>query len=281
MATRTHIVEAGFVRPPFVKQSAQRPFQKQIRRKRLRKEVSKKNAAATSRKAPFHASTQAGPSASTHFAILQLGVSIWNQWRASEPLTRPNLCNANLSGFHLENINFCRVDLRGANLSSAYLYEADFQEANLRRANFTRAGLIGANLHRAIASGANFQNAYLAQSDLSNANFTKASLQRADLQAALVTDTIFAKANIAETELIGSFDLTQSQLESARDVHLAQFDAALRAALNLAPNELETSAATGEIDATKPSDTPEEIGIFQPTHEPTASKPTLRKLTVS
>ncbi len=276
MATRTHIVEAGFVEPPFIKQSAKRPFQKQVRHRR-----SKKNATTTSRRAPLRADAQAEPSAATHFAILQLGVSIWNQWRASEPLTRPNLRNANLSGFHLENINFCRVDLRGANLSSAYLYEADFQEANLRRANFTRAGLIGANLHKAIASGANFQNAYLAQSDLSNANFTKASLQKADLQAALVSDTIFAKANIAETELIGSFDLTKAQLESARNVHLACFDDALRTALNLEPNELTANTATDKMNATKPANTTKEVGVFQPTHEPTASKPALRKLAVS
>lgn len=279
MATRTHIVEAGFVASSFIKQSAQRPFPKQARRRRLKKGLSKRNAE-TSRQASFRANSQALPSASTHFAILQLGVSIWNQWRASEPLTRPNLRNADLSGFHLENINFCRVDLRGANLSSAYLYEADFQEANLRHANFTRAGLIGANLHKAIASGANFQNAYLAQSDLSNANFTKASLQKADLQAALVTHAIFAKANIAETELIGSFDLTRAQLESARNVHLACFDTALRGELNLEPNERAASTVADKIDATKPSTT-EGIGIFQPTHEPTASKPALRKLAVS
>ena len=184
------------------------------------------------------AQTATTPVVETHFAILQLGVSIWNQWRASEPLTRPNLRNANLAGFHLENINLCRADLRQTNLSNAYLYDADFQEADLRGANLARAGLIGANLHKANAAGAVLKQAYLAQSDLSQANFTSARLQKADLQLALLTDTTFDRACLAEAELTGSFDLTKAQLESARGVHLACFDAALKIELGLAPDEL-------------------------------------------
>lgn len=178
------------------------------------------------------------PVVETHFAILQLGVSIWNQWRASEPLTRPNLRKANLAGLHLENVNLCRADLRQTNLSNAYLYDADFQEADLRGANLTRAGLIGANLHKANVSGAVLKHAYLAQSDLSQANFTSARLQKADLQSALLTNTIFNRTRLAEAELTGSFDLTKAQLESARGVHLACFDAALKVELGLAPDEL-------------------------------------------
>ncbi|MEL6814120.1 MAG: pentapeptide repeat-containing protein [Cyanobacteria bacterium J06598_3] len=186
----------------------------------------------------------------THFAILQLGVSIWNQWRAAEPLTVPNLKNADLSELHLENINLCRANLRGAKLAKAYLYDADFQGADLREANLTRALLIGANLHKANLSGAVLKQAYLAQSDLSNADFTGAQLQKADLKDALLTQADFANARIAEAELSTSFDLTQQQLNSTRDAHLACFDAAVAAGLSLAPNLESGATVTASTDST-------------------------------
>lgn len=194
-----------------------------------------------------------------HIAILHLGVSIWNQWRASEPLTVPNLQNADLTGFHLENINLCRADLRNANLSKAYLYEADFQEADLRSANLTRAGLIGANLHGANLSGAIVKQAYLAQSDLSNANFTGAHLQKADFQAALLTKAVFANARVAEARFTTSFDLTRAQIACARGTHLACFDAALNSQLGLPPqglaNESAYSPTDGQTEALAESNT--------------------------
>jgi hypothetical protein len=182
-----------------------------------------------------------------HFAILQLGVSIWNQWRASEPLTIPDLCNADLSGFHLENVNLCRANLRNANLSKAYLYEADFQSADLRKANLTRAGLIGANLHKANLSGAIIKQAYLAQSDLSNANLSNTYLQQADFQSALLTEAIFKGAHIAEADFTTSLDLTQVQIDDTQAAYLACFDAALSNQLSPS-NDLSSSP----MDAFKP-----------------------------
>lgn len=219
----------------------------------------------------------------THFAILQLGVSIWNQWRASEPLTRPNLRNADLAGFHLENINFCRADLRQTNLSNAYLYDADFQDADLRGANLTRAGLIGANLHKANVSGAVFKHAYLAQSDLSQANFTGALLQKADLQSALVTRTIFARARLAEAELTGSFDLTKAQLESARGVHLASFDTALKLELGLTPDDVSDETSDRNQAEAQPKEVLQEQELHKevPTEALSMSKPSGRKLSRS
>lgn len=180
----------------------------------------------------------AQPHAGMHFAILKLGVSIWNQWRASEPLTVPNLQNADLRGFYLENINFCRADLRNANLSNACFYEADFQEANLSRANLTRAGLIGANLHKANLTEAIVQQAYLAQSDLSHANFTGAQLQQADFRAALLTEAIFVNARVAEAGFTASLDLTKTQIACAEGTHLACFDPDLSVQLGLPPQPL-------------------------------------------
>ncbi len=188
-----------------------------------------------------------------HFAILQLGVSIWNQWRASEPLTIPDLRHADLSGFHLENVNLCRADLRHANLSKAYLFEADFQSADLRHANLTRAGLIGANLHRANLSGAIVKQAYLAQSDLSNANLSDTHLQKTDFQSALLTETIFKGAQIADADFTASLDLTQAQIDGTQATHLASFDPILSAQLSLSQLNI--------IDISRP------IEVFQPTPE--------------
>jgi len=229
-----------------------------------------------------------GPS---HLPILQLGVSIWNQWRANEPLTTPNLRNADLRGFHLENVNLCRADLRGADLSSAYLYEADFQAANLRRANLTRAGLIGANLHRANIAGACVQQAYLAQSDLSSANLTNSNLHQADLQSALLTHTALAGAVIAQADLTHTFDLTAAQLIVAKDPHLAEFSNELRVQMGLpiksfadrtSPSSQTLEKAGGKLEpiefaARRPN---RPVEVFQPARKSTATLPALRRLAI-
>jgi hypothetical protein len=205
----------------------------------------------------------------SHIAILQLGVSIWNQWRASEPLTVPNLRGVDLRGLHLENINFCRADLREANFSQANLFEADFQGANLRNANLTRAGLIGANLHGAKLVGAVLDQAYLAQSDLSNADCTKASLKSADLQSAVLTQTVLEGAQLAEAELKDSFDLTLAQLSKAQGVHLACFDEELSARLGLTPASSPVEFDDDDIDFSK-----EEAGEAQWATATVLSRPT-------
>ncbi|MGB7087066.1 MAG: pentapeptide repeat-containing protein, partial [Phormidesmis sp.] len=190
----------------------------------------------------------------THFDILKLGVSIWNQWRASEPLIVPNLQNTDLSKLHLENINLCRANLRGAKLSHTYLYDADFQDADLRQADLTRALLIGANLHKADLSGAVLEQAYLAQSDLSNANFTGAHLQKADLKDALLTHAVLVDACVAEADLATSFDLTQAQLDKAKDAHLAYYLDSLVSESAHAPSEALPSeiAVAGKPQSLRP-----------------------------
>lgn len=228
----------------------------------------------------------------THFPILALGVSIWNRWRAAEPLTTPNLRNADLSSLHLESINLCRADLRGATLNNANLYDADFQDADLREANLTRAMLVGANLHNARLCGAMLKNAYLAQSDLSQADFTGAHMQKADFKEALLTKAIFANARIAEADLATSVDLTQPQLNSAKDAHLACFDTALPALL---PQKISEKVATAQPAARRsavgtskrdkvalqPVAVNRSIDVFQPVaREKRLGQPALRELAV-
>ena len=186
-----------------------------------------------------------------HTAILGMGVSIRNQWRASEQLTVPNLLNANLSGFSLENANLAKANLRGACLDSAYLYDADFQEADLRGASLNRAVLIGANFCKANLADATLEHAYLAQSDLSHANLTGARLQSADLQSALMTKTILANARLANAEMTESFGLTSLQIQSATDGHLAF----LQDALKCWPPSTTVANRKGEVAKASPQKT--------------------------
>lgn len=158
---------------------------------------------------------------SQHYAILQMGVTIWNQWRCEESLVIPNLRNADLSGMALENINLSRADLRGAKLDNAYLYDADFYKADLRGASLVRAGLVGASFYLANLSRANLERAYLNYSDLSSANFTGASLKATNLQDALLTKATLANAQLSAAEMSSSQDLTVEQFKSAKDSHLA------------------------------------------------------------
>ena len=249
------------------------------------------------RKRTAQTQTPQTPIVSSHVAILQLGVSIWNQWRANEPLTRPNLRNADLSGLHLENVNLCRADLRGANLSSAYLYEADFQEADLRRADLERAGLIGANFHRATLTHACLQQTYLGQSDLSNANLKSSNLHSADLQSAILTHTILADASIAQADLTDCFDLTAVQLADAEDAHLAYFSNTLRLQIGLPPRALDPeiliSTPEPEFAPVKRKQSANSVPplrhqerrrqenaaeVFQPTRKAAANQPVLRQL---
>jgi len=180
-----------------------------------------------------------------HIAILEMGVSIWNQWRASEPLTVPNLQNANLSGRSLENANLARANLRGACLEGAYLYDADFQEADLRGALLDRSVLIGANFCKANLAGATLNHAYLAQSDLSFATFVGASLESADLQSAILTQSTFTQARLAAAEMTQCFGLTPSQIQSAADGYMAFLPDNLKALVSSTPD----SAVDAGIDA--------------------------------
>ena len=178
--------------------------------------------------------SQAKLDTTQHTAILEMGVSIWNQWRASDPLTVPNLQNADLSGLYLENANLARANLRGVCLDGACLYDADFQSADLCGASLKRSALVGANFCKANLSDASLEKAYLAQSDLSYANLTGACLQEADLRAALMTKAVLANTRLAAAEMAESFGLPLLQLKSATDVHSAHLQDEFQRSLTLA-----------------------------------------------
>jgi uncharacterized protein YjbI with pentapeptide repeats len=92
-----------------------------------------------------------------HIAILDRGVSAWNEWRAGHDempeLSRAGLRNRDLSGFDLSQADLRDADLRGTNFN-----DANLSGAHLETANFFKAVLDGADLAEAFLYGAQFLN---------------------------------------------------------------------------------------------------------------------------
>ncbi|MEL7331481.1 MAG: pentapeptide repeat-containing protein [Cyanobacteria bacterium J06560_2] len=191
-----------------------------------------------------------------HFAILQMGVNIWNRWRLKDPHIIPNLQGADLSNMPLENINLSRANLRGANLDNALLFDADFQRADMRGTSLVRTTLIGASLHRANLLDANLEHAYLHHCDLSDANLTGAFLKEAELRFAVLTGATLVNARLADAELAESHDLTVRQLKVAKDAEDAflneRLQYSLADALQASPEEkLLNPTRTRKVSAEK------------------------------
>ena len=94
--------------------------------------------------------------AKAHLAILKQGVSVWNEWRAAHPQTRPELSHIHLHGLDLINADLAGADLSNADLRGTDLSGAKLMGANLEGANFFRTVLDGADLSGANLSGAQF-----------------------------------------------------------------------------------------------------------------------------
>jgi len=90
----------------------------------------------------------------THVAMLRQGVSAWNEWRAANVATRPDVSNAGLYGLDLAEADLSGVDLHKADLRGTILSGAKLIGANLEGANFFRAVLDGADLSGANLIGA-------------------------------------------------------------------------------------------------------------------------------
>lgn len=156
-----------------------------------------------------------------HLAILEQGVTAWNDWRAAHPRIRPDLSTAALQSAALRGVNFARTnltnadirgaDLRGADLAGAVLYNvdgrgamlegADLAEADLQRGLFMGARLRGARLELADLRRASFEDADLRACNIAGADLADALLHRARLAGASFDDASLDSTDLAECDL--------------------------------------------------------------------------------
>ena len=142
---------------------------------------------------------------STDLERIREGVAPWNEWRAKNWKSQPDLREANLN-----RANLNRANLRGADLGEAYLRGADLNLADLREANLTGADLTGADLNRADLRGTdlretNLRGANLRGTDLSRANLSGQELWRAaDLTGAHLSGADLTGAHLTGAHLSGA-----------------------------------------------------------------------------
>lgn len=127
-----------------------------------------------------------------HREIIEKGVSVWNQWRATNPRVQPDLTGAVLSDTkpskgqpRAPQASFVSIDL-----SHALIHGTVLRGADLRNSNLSEAKLDGADLRRANLAGSDFREALLA-----HANLTLADFSRVDLTGAVFWETILARVD--------------------------------------------------------------------------------------
>jgi uncharacterized protein YjbI with pentapeptide repeats len=165
-----------------------------------------------------------------HLDLIKQGGKVWNRWRETTSLTRPDLSGANLKKVDLRNVDLSGSDLMGANLREANLNWTNFRKANLRKANLCGANLREANLREANLgwadfSGADLKRACLRQADLSWANLKEAILREADLREAKLSWADLREADLREVNLREA-NLREAYLSNAnfREADLGEAD---------------------------------------------------------
>lgn len=132
-----------------------------------------------------------------HLEVLKKGVGEWSRWRDENPVVRPDLTGAKLSGADLHGADLSRTDFRGADLSRTYLRGADLSHADLRGADLRDADLRGTDLSHADLSHADLRDACLIASDLTAVDLT-------DVRGAILGSTVIANVDLRRVEGLGT-----------------------------------------------------------------------------
>jgi Pentapeptide repeats (8 copies) len=132
-----------------------------------------------------------------HIEALRHGPRSWNEWRAQNPSTTPNL-----NGIVLSPAERQMGPISGGPIN--------FSFAQLRHASLRFATLLGANLEMADLTGADLSDARLDGANLSGADLCDARLERVDLAGAKLSGTNLARANLKDAR-----NLTQGQIYEA------------------------------------------------------------------
>ena len=137
-----------------------------------------------------------------------------------------------LSGMHLENVDFTGFDLSQVILNSAFLAHAKFEGCNMvnaklvfvdvRGANFKRAQLSRADLSISDGTDADFSHADLDFSNLSGSNLTRAKFVMAKLTMADLCDSNLIAADFSGAD---TFGMTANNClgENQEEVSLVQY----------------------------------------------------------
>ncbi len=151
--------------------------------------------------------------------ILAEGPEVWNSWRSSRGLFRPDLraadlAGASLSGVHLDGADLDDCQMAGAGLQGARLAGAVLNGSNLEGADLTEAALsdsrlVAACLDRSTLHSADLNGASLNDASLVGANLESANLALADLSGADVTAARLVGANLLDT-LAGRADFSNA-----------------------------------------------------------------------
>jgi len=177
-----------------------------------------------------------------HLAILNEGVSAWNEWRLQNPdthvdltfaqLDRRDLPRANFDEATLQVASFPYCNLKGATFRGADLRDANFFQADLYDSNFVDANLRGAQLNEAKMVGVNLRESFLNEADLSNANLRSATMVQTDLRGAKLNgcsiygisawDVLLDGAQQQDLNIAPAYapPLTVDNLEVAQFIHL-------------------------------------------------------------
>jgi uncharacterized protein YjbI with pentapeptide repeats len=143
--------------------------------------------------------------------LLKRGPSAWNEWRAKNPDTRPDLSRMNLAGANLRDANLIFVRLSEANLAGADLEAANLSVADLSGTNLEAANLRRAYLFRTDLIQTRLANADLRDSGLEQSNFRWADLRGADLRGCWLHRAHLQDADLSSANLSGA-DLSLATL---------------------------------------------------------------------
>lgn len=168
-----------------------------------------------------------------HVDLIREGVDSWNEWRGSNPETRPDLSGAELKG----------IELGGASLSGANLSLADLSLSDLRRTDLSGADLTGTELVLADLSGANLNVAYASRSHCQRADFRRADLTLANFSEANLTEANLAGTILSEAD-VSRADLSQVYARAA-DFSNADLSEAILCRANLGDAFLDRTSVSG------------------------------------
>lgn len=146
-------------------------------------------------------------------ALLEGGES-WSV-AATSALQNSELCDAQLNGRNLAEIDFSGSDFFGAHLQKANLKKSAFIGADLSKASMQSAALYKANLTNAILQEVDLSNADLSSSDCNGADFRGATLVGVNFESADLRGADFSHADFRGANLSGA-DITGAKFHFAR-----------------------------------------------------------------